>query len=649
MAGQPVMTGFRPGSGWKLVRLSDGAEVPPEPAGQRVAVPLRYKLVPKSGSPKDTGVELQYELRFRDGERPVAVNVTETITPVADGVDRFVETQSPKGYALSFDGDPARDLKPLLDGAAAQTGQLDPTAQQELSAHTTYRLSPAPARTPPIARPELPRNDSPVTSAPGFTGTRLKLSASIMPTALAWRPDGSLVFTSLKGHVYVAKDSDGDGLEDSLTPFAEGLAAPFGVLPDGDSLLVAHKPELLRLIDSDGDGRSDEWKIVADGWGYSDNYHDWTTGPVRDAEGNLYVAISSDYSQPGRDERTTQWRGKLLKVTQSAGQTLVAPYAHELRFPMGIAFDAKGRLFVSDQQGVQNTSNEIDHIVEGRRYGVPSLYDPQSELPETRAAVQVPHPMTRSVNGIFFIPTAPEGRDEKEVRGQRSEVGSPRQDSARNPTADVRPPTSHLSPFAGHGIGCEYNGKFLIRFSFQEVGGELQGATYYFTRNTWDDEQQTFLGPICGGVGPDGNLYIGSIHDSGWLGGLNVGEIVRLTPTGEFPNGIRELRAIPDGFEIEFLRPVDPKLAKNPQSYSLSGATRVWQGSYATEDSGQYQPRIESVELSGDARTVRLHVDRLEEKYVYDVAVKRIGVGGEELFPHTGHYSMNRVPKGEDR
>ena len=65
----------------------------------------------------------------------------------------------------------------------------------------------------------------------------LPLPGSIMPTALTWTdrelpgiPKGTLVFTSLKGHVYLAKDTDGDGLEDSLTAFEEGLAAPYGVL-----------------------------------------------------------------------------------------------------------------------------------------------------------------------------------------------------------------------------------------------------------------------------------------------------------------------------------------------------------------------------------------------------------------------------------
>jgi hypothetical protein len=445
-----------------------------------------------------------------------------------------------------------------------------------------------------------------------------------MPTGLAFSADGNLGVTSLKGHVYVLRDSNGDGLHETATEFERGLAAPFGLLPgSADRVdaptrewLVVHKPELLALLDEDGDGRADQRRVVASGWGYTDNYHDWSAGPVRDGEGRLYVATSSDYAQPGRPEELSRWRGKVLRV---AADGTISPIAHELRYPMGIAFDARGRLFVSDQQGVANCFNEICHIVEGGRYGVKGLYDPQTAEPERRAAVQVPHPWTRSINGIFFIPEV----------------------SADKTVADG---LAALAPFSGHGIGCEYNGRFLVRFSLQEVAGDLQGAVYPFTRTTWENEAETFLGPICGAVAADGALYIGSIHDSGWLGGLNTGEIVRLRPTGEFPNGIRELRAVPRGFEIEFLAPVDAAAAMRPDNYSLSGYTRVWKGSYATEDSGRYQPRIESIEVSPDGRTVRLVVDRLEAGFVYDVGVKRLHRNGGEMFPDVGYYTMNRLP-----
>lgn len=636
LAGQPVVTGFPAQAKRSLgspATTAAGDDSPPaEASTSRLVRPAEYRIVELSGGGQ--GIELRYSMLVSGTE----YDFRETLLPWSGtdgqtGWQRRVAVQGkPAGASLSLHDADLTKLNALLPGAHIEVGTPDDTAQPATPADAveTYIARVGGIRPAPPPRQELPAREAAVTTAPGFVGQRLKLPSSIMPTALDWRADGKLVFTSLKGHVYVAGDSDNDGLEDTLTPFAEGLAAPFGILPDGNDLLIGHKPEVIRLIDRDGDGRAEEWKIVADGWGYSDNYHDWTTGPVRDAGGNLYIGLGSDYSQPGRPASASLWRGKMLKIASGSGK--VTPYAHGLRYPMGIAFDARGRMFVSDQQGVQNTWNEIDEIKEGRFYGVPALHDEPAEAPETRAAVEVPHPMTRSINGVFFLPTDETPRSSADLSPQ----GTGPLDPARR--------RGLLQQFAGHGIGCEYNEKLLIRFSYQEVNGELQGAMYLFSRNTWSNEQDTFLGPICGGIGPDGSLYVGSIHDSGWLGGLNTGEIVRLTPQDDYPNGIRELRATPDGFEIEFLKPVDPKKARQKDAYSLSGATRIWKGSYGTEDSGQYRPNVTNITLSDDARTVRLKVDRLEPAYLYEVGIRGLTADGEELFPNTGYYTMNQVP-----
>ena len=249
----------------------------------------------------------------------------------------------------------------------------------------------------------------------------------------------------------------------------------------------------------------------------------------------------------------------------------------------------------------------INHIQAGRSYGVPALHDdPQ---PETRAAIQIPHPWTRSVNGIFFL-------DDQVASGP-------------------------LAPFVGHGVGCEYNNRFLVRFSFDEVNGELQGACYGLTESIENltPDSNLLLGPMCGGVGPDGKIYVGSIYDSGWLGGQNVGEVVQLTPT-QLPNGIREVRALKDGFEIELLEPLDESYLKDANNYELSGYTRVWQGSYGTPDSGRYRPEVTSVEVAEAGRIVRLHVDELKPQFVYDLRL----LNRDDLFPATAYYTMNQIP-----
>jgi glucose/arabinose dehydrogenase len=214
-----------------------------------------------------------------------------------------------------------------------------------------YRCANRSTRSPfePAKAPKL--TPETVDCVPGFDGVRLPLDRSIMPTGIAWTSDGNLVFTSLKGHVYRARDTDGDGIEDRLEVIEEGLAAPYGLLAEGRDLIVAHKPELLRLRDTDGDRRADLRSVLATGWGYSENYHDWTCGLVRDARGDFYVGLGSDYSQKNRSLESSRWRGTILRI-DGAGH--ITPIAHAFRYPTGLAFDGEGRLFATDNQGDQN-------------------------------------------------------------------------------------------------------------------------------------------------------------------------------------------------------------------------------------------------------------------------------------------------------
>jgi cytochrome c2 len=451
-----------------------------------------------------------------------------------------------------------------------------------------------------------------VDTVPGYRGVRLPFPSSLMPTALALRPDGSLALCSLKGQVYVARDGDGDGIPEQISLFEEGLAAPFGILADGYDLLVAHKPEVLRLKDTDGDGRADVREVVATGWGYTDDYHDWTTGVVRDSRGRLYIGLGSDYSKGGRTAAQGYLRGKVLRIERDG---VLTPMGHQFRFPMGLAINAADEVFVSDNQGVQNPFNEINHLVEGGRYGVPSLFEEPSDQAPRSPAIQVPHPWTRSVNGLFFLNADPEGA------------------------------------FAGDGVGCEYDSRFLVRFQVEQVAGRWQGAVFPFSLApqqllTAETRRQGpargFLGTLCGTQGPRGEMYIGAIHDSGWTGGANVGEVVRLVPSEEVPQGLRSISVRPEGLQLRFTRPIVAERAAEPTRYALSGLTREWKGGYATPDSGQHRPTVERVDVSPDRLTVTLHCTGLRRGFVYEV---RVGDLAEEpLWPTVGYYTLHALP-----
>ncbi|MCA9108723.1 MAG: hypothetical protein KDA52_02145, partial [Planctomycetaceae bacterium] len=98
------------------------------------------------------------------------------------------------------------------------------------------------------------------------------------------------------------------------------------------------------------------------------------------------------------------------------------------------------------------------------------------------------------------------------------------------------------------------------------------------------------------------------------------------------------------GLEIEFLQPVDATRALDPESYVLSGYTRVWQGAYATPDSGRYTPEVTDIELAPDGRTVTLTIPDRRLQYVYEVNCGHLVDEGHDFFPATGYYTMNQIP-----
>jgi hypothetical protein len=202
-----------------------------------------------------------------------------------------------------------------------------------------------------------------------------------------------------------------------------------------------------------------------------------------------------------------------------------------------------------------------------------------------------------------------------------------------------------VAELRGHGIGCEYDSRFLMRFTVQNVGGTLQGASYRFSLANQEAGGTNFIGPICSAIGPDGGLYIGSIWDSGWQGGQNTGGITRLMPDPNgLPNGLREVTAVRGGFEVTFFHAIDREAATNPASWSVQGYTRKWGGSYATPDSGRHTLTAENITVGPDAMSVRLMISGLKANHLYDVAPTGALTTGQQFWPAEAHYWMKVLP-----
>lgn len=148
--------------------------------------------------------------------------------------------------------------------------------------------------------------------------------------------------------ITVLRDSDGDGISDQRTVFADGLLIPTGVVPVSPSAAyVAEGTRLLFLCDTNQDGVADERRVVLSGFGTEDTHHLIHTlrmGP----DGCLYfnqsiyihshieTAYGTRHLDGGGIWRYRPTTGELEVVCKG----FVNPWGH--------VFDAVGESFVTD-------------------------------------------------------------------------------------------------------------------------------------------------------------------------------------------------------------------------------------------------------------------------------------------------------------
>ena len=72
--------------------------------------------------------------------------------------------------------------------------------------------------------------------------------------------------------IQIVEDTDGDGVADRVTRFADELSVPTAILPFQNGCIVQNGTETLYLADSDGDGIADRRKILISGWALGDTH-----------------------------------------------------------------------------------------------------------------------------------------------------------------------------------------------------------------------------------------------------------------------------------------------------------------------------------------------------------------------------------------
>ncbi len=459
--------------------------------------------------------------------------------------------------------------------------------------------------------------------ATGLQAERLPLWGDIMPTAIAYDEAGRMYFASLKGQVFAAVDNDGNGSEDTLELLADGLPAPYGIAVEPSRVLVLAKYGLVALHHRVSRERLSKFSIAASGWGYTADYHDWAVGLPSNGRGGYLVAIPCQ--QDKRSASEARLRGKFLELLprdpteDDPSRFAIRVMSAGHRFPMGLARSSQGEIFVTDNQGNYNPFNELNHVEQGSHFGFVNSIEKEAKtpVPPLKApAIDIPHPWTRSVNGITFLETPAKLKAEK---------------------------GSLFGPWEGHLVGCEYDTRRLIRMSLEKIDGVFQGAAYPLSGVAGENG---LLGPVVATISPAGELVVGNLRDSGWGAGNNIGDItkIKIDPS-QLPAGVAEVTIDSQGFRIAFTKPVDAAKATDVKSYTISHYRRVSTPAYGGADVDRRDVTPLSATLSDDRRSVLLQLSKLETGVVYEIQLKNLTTSGkDEFFPAEAHYTVRKLP-----
>jgi len=181
----------------------------------------------------------------------------------------------------------------------------------------------------------------------------------------------------------------------------------------------------------------------------------------------------------------------------------------------------------------------------------------------------------------------------------------------------------------------------ISRVFMETVKGELQGCA-------WDFRSGFQSGVLRMSWANDGSLFVGETN-RGWgsAGEANEG-LQRLSWNTLVPFEMKTVKAMPDGFEIEFTKPVDKKKAANLASYNVESFIYKYHGVYGSPTVELKKCPVKGVRVSEDGLTVRIVVGDLRKHYIHKITLDGIREqdNAYSLVHSIAYYTLNNIPDG---
>jgi hypothetical protein len=433
-------------------------------------------------------------------------------------------------------------------------------------------------------------------------------------------PDGRIAVGTRHGEIFFISGLDEAKPRPEYHLFATGLDEIFGLAWKDGALYVTQSCELTRLSDSNGDGRADRFEVVSDAWGYG-TYHEYAFGSKFDSRGNLFVALGLSSSYHSQQ----LFRGWSFKITPE-GESI--PIASGMRSPGGIGFNEHGALFYIESQGPWNSSCSLKFVKEGGFMGHPASFN-WYEFASNRGKGPAEPKSGSSV--LVESERIPE-LDPYAVIFPYIRMGRSISGFVVDRTGGT------FGPFKDQIFLGDYTQSILMRATTEQVNGVWQGACYPF-------REGLSTGILNIHFTPGGKLICGGTN-RGWpVRGLKPYALERLEWSGKMPFEIERVSITPDGFRVNFTKPVAADAGGAAASYKVTTFTHRYHQGYGGPEVDQTAPAVKSVTLAGDGMSATLVLDALTKGHVHEFDLEALrSRDGEELLHRHAYYTVNQVP-----
>jgi len=466
---------------------------------------------------------------------------------------------------------------------------------------------------------------------------------------IANMPNGDLAVCTRRGEVWMIENPSSN--TPTFHKFATGLHEPLGIAIKNGNVYCAQRGELTLLIDRNGDGIADRYETVYK-WPISGHYHEYSYGPKIAPDGSFWVTGNVGFGPTDwwYGHSFVPWRGWAMQITEDGKMT---PWAAGMRSPCGIG-TIDGDLFYGDNQGDWMGSGFISHVEKGDFMGHPASLEwavrPESPVKVRKEMIfSKVNPRNDPYVKPEYIKDEPMTTIHEMNKKSFPNMGI-KSPAVWLPHGILGVSTSEIvkeetngafGPFAGQVFVGDQGMSKIARVFLEKVNGEYQGASFDFRSN--------FRSGVLRMVwGKDNSLYVGGTNRGWGSTGKEIFGFERLMWTGKTPFEMKAVRAMPDGFEIEFTMPVNKATAENVENYTTTSYAYKYHPVYGSPAVNFKEIAVRGAKVSADGLRVRLVVDDLREGYVHDI--KPEGVRSENgnlsvLHPQA-FYTLNNIPTG---